>query len=53
MCEIILTLPLGGIRQALPEPNTPVGFWFHHMIGSGRRISGVPGVIRKPFRMST
>ena len=28
------------------EPNAPVGFGFHHMIGSVRCISGVPGVRR-------
>jgi hypothetical protein len=27
------------------EPNAPVGHWLHHMIGSVRCISGVPGVI--------
>jgi hypothetical protein len=26
------------------RPNAPVGLWFHHMIGSVRCISGVPGV---------
>ncbi len=27
------------------RPNAPVGFGFHHMIGSVRCISGVPGVM--------
>ena len=33
------------------RPNAPVEFGFHHMIGSGRCISGVPGVIRKGARL--